>query len=93
MGLAGRVDLGAEIGGGGAGFREVAGEDGLEERAEDDLGATVSCELRSCIEHFGGLRSLGKSHPEDQDKLEGVVEGCPRQIVVRYSIGQYLRNQ
>lgn len=23
----------------------------------------------------GDLRSLGKGHPEDQDKLEGVVEG------------------
>jgi hypothetical protein len=23
------------------------------------------------------LRSLGESHPEDENKLEGVVEGCP----------------
>ena len=43
MGLASRVDLGTEVGSGGAGLGEVAGEDGLEERAEDDLGATVQC--------------------------------------------------
>ena len=43
--LAGRVGLGAEVGGGGAGLGEVAGEDGMEEGAEDDLGATSGCEL------------------------------------------------
>jgi hypothetical protein len=43
MGLASGVDLRAEVGGGGAGagVGEVAGEDWLEERAEDDLGAAV----------------------------------------------------
>jgi hypothetical protein len=41
MGLASGVDLGAEVGSGGAGLGEVAGEDGLEERSEDDLGATT----------------------------------------------------
>lgn len=41
MGLASRVDLGAEVGGGGARLGEVAGEDWLNERAEDDLGATI----------------------------------------------------
>jgi hypothetical protein len=25
---------------------------------------------------FNNIRGLRKSHPEDQDKLEGVVEGC-----------------
>jgi len=39
----------------------VAGEDGLEERSEDDL-STIG---------------LGKGHPEDSDELEGVVEGEP----------------
>jgi hypothetical protein len=43
VGLASRVDLGTEVGGGGAGLGEVAGEDGLEERAEDDLGTTICC--------------------------------------------------
>jgi hypothetical protein len=43
VGLASRVDLCAEVGSGGAGLGEVAGEDGLEERAEDDLGATTRC--------------------------------------------------
>lgn len=35
MSLAGGVDLGAEVGGSGATLREVAGEDGLDEGAED----------------------------------------------------------
>jgi len=39
VGLACRVGLGAEVSGGGAGLGEVAREDGLEERAEDDLSA------------------------------------------------------
>jgi hypothetical protein len=39
--LASRVGLGAEVGSGGARLGEVAGEDGLDEGAEDDLGATV----------------------------------------------------
>jgi len=40
---------------------EVAGEDWLEEGAEDDLGTA----------------GLGKSHPENEDELEGVVEWEP----------------
>jgi hypothetical protein len=59
--LASRVNLGAEIGSSRARLGEVAGEDRLEEGAEDDLSAG----------------SLGKRHPEDQNKLEGVVEGEP----------------
>jgi len=54
------LGLSLEVLRGGAGV-EIAGEDGLEEGSEDDLGA-------------GGL---GKSHPEDKDKLESVVEGEP----------------
>lgn len=40
MGLASRVGLRAKVGGSGARLREVAGEDWLDERAEDDLGTT-----------------------------------------------------
>jgi len=61
VGLASRVGLSAEVGSGGAALGEVAGEDGLEERSEDNLGTS----------------SLGKSHPENQNKLEGVVEWEP----------------
>jgi hypothetical protein len=78
VGLASGVDLGAEVGSGGARLREVAGEDGLEEGSEDNLGATIWCQSVPCkrgkLEY---LRSLGKCHPEDQDKFEGVVEGYP----------------
>lgn len=45
MGLASRVCASAEVSGGGAGLGEVAREDGLDERAEDDLGAAAGCEL------------------------------------------------
>lgn len=41
VGLASRINLGTEIGGSRSGLREVAGEDGLDEGAEDDLGTTV----------------------------------------------------
>lgn len=41
--LAGGVDLGAEVGGSGATLREVAGENRLDERAEDQLGTTATC--------------------------------------------------
>ena len=44
VGLASGVDLGAEVGSGRAGLGEVAGEDGLDEGAEDDLGTTASCQ-------------------------------------------------
>ena len=43
MRLAGGVDLGTEVGGGGARLGEVAGEDGLDEGAEDDLSTAVGC--------------------------------------------------
>jgi len=54
------VGLGVETGGGRAAV-EVAGEDWLEEGAEDNLGAA----------------SLGKGHPENEDELEGEVEWEP----------------
>jgi hypothetical protein len=41
LGLASRVNLSAKIGSSGSRFREVAGEDGLKEGAEDDLGTTM----------------------------------------------------
>ena len=44
VGLASRVNLGAEIGSSGSRLREVAGEDGLNEGAEDDLGTTARCQ-------------------------------------------------
>jgi hypothetical protein len=52
------VDLAAEVGSSRAGLREEAGEDWLNERSEDDLGA---------VGHWEG-------HPEDQNELEDVVE-------------------
>jgi hypothetical protein len=44
MGLASRVDLSAEVGGGRAGLGKVTGEYGVDERAEDDLGTPVKYE-------------------------------------------------
>lgn len=61
MGLASCISLSAEVGSGGTRGGEVAGENGVDERAEDDLGT-------------GGLR---KGSPEDQDELEGIVEWEP----------------
>jgi hypothetical protein len=43
MRLAGGVDLSTKVGGSGATLREVAREDGLDERAEDQLGTTATC--------------------------------------------------
>ena len=44
VGLASRVNLGAEIGSSGSRFGEVAREDGLEEGTEDNLGTTAKCQ-------------------------------------------------
>jgi hypothetical protein len=54
----GRIRLCSEFTSSGASLREEAGEDGLDEGSEQDLGAG----------------SLGKSHPEDENEFEGVVE-------------------
>jgi hypothetical protein len=54
-----RIGLASEIGGGTFGAGEEAGEQWLEEGAEDDLGA---------VGH-------GEGHPEDQDEFEDVIEG------------------
>lgn len=58
----GRIRLRPEVGSGGAGLREEAREDGLDEGSEQDLGA-------------GSLR---KSHPEDENEFEGIIE-CYKQ--------------
>ena len=42
VGLASRVNLSAEIGRSGSGFRKVTREDGLDEGAENDLSTTTS---------------------------------------------------
>ena len=52
VGLASRVNFGAQVGSGGARLGEVAREDGLEEGTEDDLGATVECQLRSVFSRY-----------------------------------------
>ena len=74
-GLASGVGLSAEVGGSGASLGEVAREDGLEERAENHLSTTATCKLKFYAHARENLRSLGKGHPEDEDELEGVVEG------------------
>jgi hypothetical protein len=76
MGLASGVDLGAEVGSGGARLGEVAREDWLHERSENDLGTTARL-LEKALNNIGGLDlpGLGQSHPKDKDELESVVEG------------------
>lgn len=77
VGLASRVNLGAKVGSSGARLGEVAREDGLEEGTEDDLGTTVECQFLFMCFDACNLRGLGKSHPQDENKLESVVEGEP----------------
>lgn len=59
VGLASRVSLGAEIGSDGSRLGEVAREDGLEEGAEDDLGATFECQLLNRVSDLGLLTQSG----------------------------------
>jgi hypothetical protein len=49
QGLASRVGFGAKVGRGGAALRKVAGEDGLKERSEDDLGTTATGQSRALM--------------------------------------------
>jgi hypothetical protein len=42
---------------------------------------------------LGNLRSLGERHPENEDKLEGVVEGCSVSKESNRSEEGYSRNQ
>lgn len=55
-----RIGLAPKIGSCGSRLREEAGEDRLDQGAEDNLGA---------VGHWEG-------HPEDKDELEDVVKGC-----------------
>jgi len=83
MGLASRIDLCTEIGSGRARVGEIAGEYRLEEGAEDDLGTTVICQLgMQSLLCRSGSRSLGKRHPENEHKLEGVVESYRELAIV-----------
>jgi len=59
--LAGLVCLGPEITCSGATTYEVSRKDGLDDGAEDSLGAT----------------GLGKGHPQNNDELEQIVEWEP----------------
>lgn len=59
LAFASGVSLGPQVGRGAASRGEEAREDGLDERAEYDLSTAGDWER----------------HPEDQDELEGVVEG------------------
>lgn len=61
LALADRVGLGAQVGGGGAGLREVAAKGGLDERSEDELSTAEG----------------GQTQPQKEDKLEGEVKGEP----------------
>lgn len=72
-----RIGLCAKVGSSRARLGEEAGEDWLDEGAEDDL-------CSSC---------RGECHPEDQDKLEGIVE-CFEMLAGKATrIGMYVRNQ
>ena len=78
MRFGGLVCLRSKIGGSGPTLREEAGEYWLNERPKHDLSTTVPLYLAVRInlasevtEHIPSLR---EGHPEDKDKLEGVVE-------------------
>jgi len=78
VGLGRLVSLGAKIGGGRSALAEEAGEDWVENRSEDDLSTAVSSHQSRALfrqRMSASLPELGKGHPQDKDKLEGVVEG------------------
>lgn len=55
----------------------MAREDWLDERSEEDLSTTMTVLVRSrdlLQVSESSLPKLGKSHPEDKDKLESIVE-------------------
>ena len=60
LALGSLISLASEVSGSAASRAEKAREDWLDDRSEDDTGAVGDRE----------------SHPEDEDELEGVVEGC-----------------
>ena len=49
----------------------------------------------SGFEHCANILGLGQSHPEDQDELEDVVEGCDKVSFCRENCESsvYIRNQ
>lgn len=68
------------VGGGRPTVLEEAREERLEERAEDDLSTTRSCCQYDVLRASRGSichTQSGKCHPEDEHKLEDVVEGEP----------------
>lgn len=51
----------------------------MDEGTEDDLGTAGTTQSVTCsskVGEAGIIPSLRKSHPQDEDKLESVVEGC-----------------
>lgn len=71
LALSSRVDLGSEVCCSRATGGEESGKDWLNNRLEDDLSAASDWE----------------GHPEDEDKLEGVVECCQTASVTRAGWG------
>ena len=73
------VGLGLETFGANVAFEE-AGEDGLDQGAEDDLSASVVGVSRCGVQNQGYVRcllGLWQSHVHDEDEFEGVVEWEP----------------
>ena len=81
VGLRRLVCLGTEVRGGRAGGLKIAGKDRLDQRSENDLSATVKMVSAGGSEvRRSNVPSLGKSHPQNETELEGVVECCTRSV-------------
>jgi hypothetical protein len=81
MGLGRLVGLRTEVRGGRPGLGEEAREHRLDEGTENNLSATVITAVSHVLRYLDGMLqrnipSLGESHPQDEDELEGVVKGC-----------------
>ena len=84
MGLGSLICLGSKIGGGRPRLGEIAGEERLKERTEDDLSTAVTKSLAFIIpiEYCSAdVPSLRKGHPQYKDEFECVIKGW---IVVSY---------
>jgi len=75
--VVGRVNLGAEVGSGSTGSREVSCENWLDEGAENDLSAAKTLLVCRLDSNDQNLLGEWKSEPEDKDELEGIVEWEP----------------
>lgn len=79
LGLSNRISLGSEVSSGSSAGREESSEDWLDDRSEDDLSAVGDW----------------KSHPENKDELEDVVECCDVSAIVyafrKYTYGTSIR--